>query len=352
MNIRNKMIKIYPDQLEKIIKESLFNRYFLFGNDLFLLQESQDKIISQTKIKIFNEHYIAFLNVNTDWDAIFSFCCTTSLFSARKTLLLIVSENIDLSSLIDKFVYLFSLLNKDIIFIFRGMKLTRTQENSKWFKALSHNSIVIICETPEGNQLLNWANNYAKRINLTLNDESFKILCSCYEGNLLAMSQALERLLLIYPKENPTLIQVKLAINNDANFNLFNWIDAILDGNSKRAYHILQNLYIESIEPVILLRVIQKEVLFLLYVKREYQIETNQIRILLIQHKIWGNRKLLLERILKKLSLSQINQAVFLIKKIELTIKKDFNNLVWCDLKLLTFLLCGNIVPEVMIHSY
>lgn len=100
-----------------------------------------------------------------------------------------------------------------------------------------------------------------KQLNLELDDAANQVLCYCYEGNLLALAQALERLSLLWPDGKLTLPRVEQAVNDAAHFTPFHWVDALLMGKSKRALHILQQLRLEGSEPVILLRTLQRELL-------------------------------------------------------------------------------------------
>ncbi|MBT1655042.1 DNA polymerase III subunit delta, partial [Klebsiella pneumoniae] len=77
------------------------------------------------------------------------------------------------------------------------------------------------------------------------------LLCYCYEGNLLALAQALDRLALLWPDGKLTLPRVEQAVNDAAHFTPFHWVDALLSAKSKRALHILQQLRLEGSEPVI-----------------------------------------------------------------------------------------------------
>ncbi|MDE9448346.1 DNA polymerase III subunit delta, partial [Xenorhabdus bovienii] len=96
-----------------------------------------------------------------------------------------------------------------------------------------------------------------------------QLLCYCYEGNLLALAQALERLSLLYPDNRLTLHRVEEAVNDAAHFSPYHWVDALLANKIKRAWHILKQLRQEDTESVILIRTIQRELMLLLIIKRQ-----------------------------------------------------------------------------------
>ncbi|WP_116186567.1 MULTISPECIES: DNA polymerase III subunit delta [Pectobacterium] len=341
------MIRLYPEQLTAQLHEGLRGCYLVFGSDPLLLQESLDSIKRVAQQHEFSEHFSFILDLHTDWDAIFSTCQALSLFASRQSLLLVLPENGPNAAMGENLVKLSGLLHPDILLILRGHKLTKAQENSAWFKALAQDSIYINCLTPEQTQLPRWVAQRAKSMKLTLDEQATQLICYCYEGNLLALSQALERLALLYPDGKLTLPRVESAVNDAAHFTPFHWLDALLAGKGKRAWHILQQLKQEDCEPVILLRTLQRELLQLLTLKR--RMSGTPLRTLFDQQKVWQNRRDLLTQALHRLSLQQLQQAVRLLTQVEITLKQDYGQSVWSELESLAMLLCGKALPEAFI---
>lgn len=333
------MIRLYPEQLAAQLREGLRACYLLSGNEPLLLQESQDLIRQAAQQQQFSEHYSISLDAHTDWDAIFSICQAMSLFASRQTLLLIFPENGLTAPMGEQLLKLAALLHNDILLMLRGPRLTKAQENSAWFKALSANGVYVTCQTPEHAQLPRWVANRAKTMQLALDDAANQLLCYCYEGNLLALSQALERLSLLHPDGKLTLPRVEQAVNDAAHFSPYHWLDALLAGKSKRAWHILQQLRQEDVEPVILLRTLQRELLMLLTLQR--RMASAPLRTLFDQHKVWQNRRSLITQALQRLSAAQLQQAVHLLTQLEITLKQDYGQSVWPQLESLSMLLCG-----------
>lgn len=340
------MIRLYAEQLAAQLQEALRPCYLLFGNDPLLLQESQDRIRDRAHAQKFEEHFSVTLDADTDWDAIFSLCQARRLFASRQTLLLVLPDSNINAAMTEKMLQLAALLHDDVLLILRGSKLTRATENSAFFKALSQNAVLVSCATPEQAQLPRWVAKRAASMKLTLDDAACQLLCYCYEGNLLALAQALERLALLYPDGRMRLPRVEAAVNDAAHFTPFHWVDAALAGKSKRAAHILRQLRLEAAEPVILLRSIQREVLLLLTLKR--QTADAPLRTLYDRHTVWQNRRTLLTQAIGRLTLAQLRDTVALMTKIELALKQDYGHPVWSDLNALALLLCGKSLPAAM----
>ncbi|XBS70925.1 DNA polymerase III subunit delta [Acerihabitans sp. KWT182] len=335
------MIRLYPEQLGAQLHESLRACYLLFGNDPLLLQESHDAIRLRAEASGFTEHLMFTLDASVDWDEIFSLCQAMSLFASRQTLSLTLPENGANAGLGEKLAQLSALLHPDLLLILRGAKLTRAQENSGWYKTLGADGVYVACMTPEQGQLPRWTAARAKAMGLNLDDAAKEMLCYCYEGNLLALSQALERLSLIYPDGGLTLPRVETAVNDAAHYTPFHWVDAMLAAKSKRAGHILRQLRQEACEPVFLLRTLQREVMLLLTLQR--QMRRQPLRALLDQHRVWQTRRPLLTAALQRLSPRQLHRAVSLMTDIEITLKQDYGHPVWSELETLSLLLCGKI---------
>lgn len=342
------MLRLYPEQLRAQLNEGLRAAYLLLGNDPLLLQESQDFVRQASAAQDFLEHHTFTLDASTDWDAIFSVCQALSLFASRQTLLLQLPDNGPNAAMNEQLAKLVTLLHDDLILIVRGNKLTKAQENAAWLKELS-NAVQVSCQTPEQANLPRWVAARAKQRQLELDDAANQLLCYCYEGNLLALAQALERLALLWPDGKLTLPRVEQAVNDAAHFTPFHWVDALLAGKSKRALHILSQLRLEACEPVILLRTVQRELLLLVTLKR--QSAHTPLRALFDKHRVWQNRRGATTEALNRLSLDQLRQAVHLLSRIELVVKQDYGQSVWAELEGLSLLLCHKALADVFIDG-
>ncbi|MGL5006965.1 MAG: DNA polymerase III subunit delta [Plesiomonas sp.] len=342
------MNKIFPEQLTTQLKSGLRPCYFLLGNDPLLLQESADTLREQARSQEFNERHSFTLDNRTDWESIYQCVQAMSLFSARQIIELVLPEGGPGTHNAEPLVQLATLLHPDILLLIQGNKLTKAQENSKWFKALSPQATLISCQTPELPQLPKWVATRAKKLALQLDDASIQVLCHCYEGNLLALSQALERLKLLFPDGKLTLPRVESAVNQSSHFTPYHWVDALLEGKVKRALRIIEQLKNEDVEPVILLRTVQRELmlLFTLHTALQHapQPYSHALRLLFDQHKIWQNRRPLLTHALQRLTHVQLGQQLHQLAMLERMVKQDYSSNVWPALRALSCSLCGHIL--------
>jgi len=342
------MIRIYPEQLSAQLREGLRACYLLTGNEPLLLQESADAIRAAATAQGFQEHFSFTLDAQTDWESLFVSCQSLSLFAQRQTLTLQFPDNGPNATMAEQLVKLSQLLHADILLVCRMAKLTRAQENSAWFKALSASAVMVPCQTPEQAQLPRWVVNRARALKLSVDDAAVQLLCYCYEGNLLALAQALERLSLQWPDGKLTLPRVEEAVSDAAHFTPFHWVDALLAGKSRRALHILHQLEKEESEVVILLRTLQRDMLTLLHLQRHQA--QQPLRTLMDQQRIWQNRRALFTEALQRLDAARLQRAIHLLSQIEVTLKQDYGQPVWPQLQTLTLLLSSRAFPTSFAH--
>ncbi|MGP2484249.1 DNA polymerase III subunit delta [Pantoea eucalypti] len=342
------MIRIYPEQLSAQLREGLRACYLLAGNEPLLLQESADAIRAAATTQGFDEHFSFTLDAQTDWESLFVSCQSLSLFAQRQTMTLQFPENGPNAAMAEQLVKLSQLLHADILLICRMPKLTKAQENSAWFKALAASAVVVPCQTPEQAQLPRWVVDRAKALKLSVDDAAVQLLCYCYEGNLLALAQALERLSLQWPDGKLTLPRVEEAVSDAAHFTPFHWVDALLAGKSRRALHILHQLEKEESEVVILLRTLQRDLLTLLHLQRHQA--RQPLRTLMDQQRIWQNRRALFSDALQRLDATRLQRAIHLLSQIEITLKQDYGQSVWPQLQTLTLLLSSRAFPTSFAH--
>lgn len=335
------MIRIYPHQLSRQLHSGLHSCYLFCGNDLLLRQESQENLCDAAQKHNFSEYFNTTLDLYTDWEVIFSICQSLSLFSSRQILSLTFPETGLTVLMTQNLLKLLTLLHPDILLILDINKIIKIQENSQWYKALSQNTVLVNCQTPDYTQLPDWIHNRARKMKLEVDERAIFLMCDYYEGNLLALSQLLQTLSLCYPDGKLTLKRVEQAVHNMACFTPSHWLDAVLIGSCQRTWNILKKLQQEEYMPIILLRILQRELLLLISLKR--QITEKKLNVLFEQYNVWQYRRNILIQALQRLSIQQIYQAIHFLKKIEINFKNDHSHSVWDSLETLSMMLCSKV---------
>ncbi|MCR3755108.1 MAG: DNA polymerase III subunit delta [Candidatus Westeberhardia cardiocondylae] len=338
-------------KLKKKLKKKFFSCYFLFGNDPFLLLESEKLIYSYAKLFKFEKCLMNIdLNKKIDWDKLYNLCLSKDLFSFKQIILIVFPDILnDFNIIYEKLYFLISLLHCDLLLIIKKNKQLNTlQKTNKWFKEfLKQDPLLVNCNTPLNKDFYEWTKYRAKKMKLTLTNVVCQFLCNCYEGNLLALSQTLKMLSLMFSNEILTLSKVKTVTNDLSYFNVYKWVDELLIGNDiNYVCRILHKLKLEGFEPIILLRCIQREILLILNIKYKFNNKNKNcsIQSILEKNKIWKVRQKLIEFAVNRFTIPTLKKSIKLMMKIELLFKMHCYDFVWMNLHYLSLLLCSKTI--------
>lgn len=345
------MNRIFPEQLAVSLKNNLSGIYYLLGQDPLLLSESRDLIIQTAVAQGFDEKFEVQADNSTDWNDLFERCQSIGLFFNKQILILNLPEN-PTALLHNNLSELISLLNADVLLILQLPKLTKPMEKQEWFKRAEQyepHIPLVNCQTPNAEQLPRWVLNRAKTMGLNIEQEAVQLLCYSYENNLLALKQSLQLLALLYPDNKLTFARVKSVVEQASVFTPFQWIDALLEGKESRARRILQGLQAEEVQPVILLRTLQRELLVLLELSKPQQrltdldqaLPLSQLREGFDRLKVWQNRRPFFTQAFQRLTYRKLYLILQQLAQLERTVKQDFSADVWDMLADLSVQICA-----------
>lgn len=317
-------MKIYPEKLADTLIRSSHSSYFLLGNEPLLLEESRSLLESQAKQHGFDEIYRYTADSSIDWNEVYDRFQSLSLFSTRQIVEIFIPDS-GLNAQIGKQLSeLIELENPDVLTIIQGPKLTRAQENTQWFKKLTTAGCIVNCLTPDTQRLPQFVSVRCKKLGLSPDPQALQMLAQWHEGNLLALTQSLEKLALQFPDGRLTLIRLEESLNRHNHFTPFHWVDALLEGKANRAQRILRQLESEGTEVIILLRTLQKELLLLWQMKAQQH--TTPLKDIYDQFKVWQNRRTYYTQALNRLTQSNIKYLLKELTKIELIAKTQFSD--------------------------
>ncbi|MCK9110009.1 DNA polymerase III subunit delta [Haemophilus influenzae] len=343
------MNRIFSEQLNHHLTQGLVRVYLLQGQDPLLLSETEDTICQVANQQGFDEKNTIQVDNQTDWVQLIESCQSMGLFFSKQILILNLPENF--TALLQKNLQEFiSVLHKDILLILQVAKLTKAIEKQTWFITLNQyepNAILINCQIPTVENLPRWVKNRTKVMGLEADDEAIQQLCYSYENNLLALKQALQLLDLLYPDHKLNYNRVISVVEQSSIFTPFQWIDALLMGKANRAKRILKGLQAEDVQPIILLRTLQRELFTLLELTKPQQrimttekLPTQQIKTEFDRLKIWQNRRPLFLSAIQRLTYQKLYESIQELANIERLAKQEFSDEVWIKLADLSVKIC------------
>ncbi|ABR74118.1 DNA polymerase III subunit delta [Actinobacillus succinogenes] len=333
------LTRIFPEQLASSLSQRLASLYYLVGQDPLLLTESRDLIIKTATAQGFDERREVTVDNATDWIDLQERCQSRGLFFNKQIISLILPEN--LTALLQKNLAEFmAVLNEDVLLIVQFVRISKLFEKSEWHKrALNYETSIVQvnCQTPTAEQLPRWAANRVKAMGLTVGQDALQLLCYSYENNLLAMKQALELLALLHSDKKLTFERVQKVAEQSSTFTAFQWIDAVLAGKEARARRILNGLRAEDVQPVVLLRTLQRELMTLLELSKPTQrfngidepLPVVQLREGFDRLKVWQNRRNLYLLTFQRLTYRKLYRIIQQLADLERTAKLDFGADIW-----------------------
>ena len=318
------MIKI---SAEKITQQLGSPYYLILGSDPYLQHYAQTKLRKAFKQAEYDEQRSFTINGQTDWSAMYDSCQAMNLFSSKTLLYLDIGEGVLNVSVAGKLNTLCEMLTPDIGLIISLVKITKAQENAPWYKALSNKLVVVNCATPQATQLPLWIKTYLQQMHMTIEQPAIELLSYCYEGNLLALTQIIEQLQLLYPNQTITYEQVESNINDSAIFTPFHWVDAMISNKAKRAMHVLQQLKMNDFEPLILMRIVQRELILLINLKLALTQKTP--RQVFDEYRVWQNRRAMYSAYLNRFDIRSLFALLATLTEIEINLKHNNELPIW-----------------------
>ncbi|AHN25470.1 DNA polymerase III subunit delta [Gilliamella apicola] len=330
------MIKISADQITTKLGSPY---YLIIGNDPYLQHYAQTQLKTSFKQLGFNEQLTFNIDNQTDWSTIFDSCQEMNLFSDNTLIFLDFGEGSINANITTKLNTLSEMLTAEIVLIISLNKITKANENAQWYKRLSDKLVVVSCNTPDEMQLPKWVTNHLQQKQMQIEPQAIELLCYYYEGNLLALTQIIEQLKLLFPNQTITYDQIENNINDSAIFTPYHWIDAMVSHKTKRATHIMQQLKMNEFEPLILLRVIQRELILLINLKKG--LSTKSFKQIFDEYKIWQNKRSMYTTYLNRFDIKDLFNTLKQLTEIEISFKHDSQLQIWDALSALTLQFMG-----------
>ena len=328
-------MKIYHNQLQHTLTKGFTPFWLVFGDEPWQKNNSLSAIKTHAQQQGFSE-LIRFSTDNSfDWQQLIEEYQSMSLFANQRIIEVeFTSTKIGesgskaLISLAERLAQDIKAphYNQDIIFLFHGDKLDSATSNKKWFKLLSQLGCYLPLYDIELKGMQQWLRQQSLALNLKLAPELNQLLIELFEGNLLALSQELQKLALLFNDEYITLEQAENLVINQAKFNPFQVIDSLLLGDCSKCITMLEQLQQEGTPPAKVIWVLHKEI-SQLYEMLTKLAEGEQLVNLYKHYRILDKRKPLYQHALANIKLSNVKQALHRLGDIDLLSKtsSEFN---------------------------
>ena len=292
-------MKLTIDKLSFQLNKALATCYLITGDEPLLVREAREQIVHACKQQDYNEH-CHFYPDDTPWNKLPSLAANRSLFSQKQ----IIDIRLNKPSVgRDGGKIIADLLAtplQDTVIILSCPRLDSSAQRSKWVKSFEQQGVLIQIWPIAPAQLPNWIKNRAKQSGFTLAADALSLLCEFSEGNLLAATQALDKLPLVTDEKNITLACLQEVMTDNSHFDIFAWTEACVEGSQARQAKILQRLQDEGVEPILILWAIAREIKLLMSLHQQ-KVNGTPLNSLWSKHRVFGNKQTVIARLLQAL---------------------------------------------------
>ena len=346
-------MQLAASQLQNHLQRGLKSLYTLHGDEPLLIQEAADAIRASARVAGFSErtsHTVA--GAHFDWSEVLAAGGSLSLFADKQMVEIRIPSGKpgkDGSGAIQQLAQQ-SQGNDTTLTIVMLPRLDKQTRTGAWFGALENCGVTLAVEPVERAALPQWL---AQR--MALQDQRVKggvegqrtlqFFADRVEGNLLAADQEIQKLALLFPPGELGFEQVESAVLNVARYDVFKLSEAVLAGQTARVQRMLDGLQAEGVAEVLVHYTLAEDIRALKRVK-DSMAAGRPLPMALREHRVWGNKERLYERVLPKLSHEVAAELLLAAHQVDGIVKglkvPGWPNSGWQALHRLAMLLCGH----------
>lgn len=280
-------MKVRVDQLAQQLNKNLAPIYILSGDEVLLCQEAADQIRKAAQNHQIDERLRFVADAQFDWEEVINENQSLSLFSNRRLFDIQIDKMGEKHS--KALTQLGQSLSEDNVILLTLPKIDARTQKAKWFTQLESKGVFVQIWPIDATRLPAWVQQRAQTLELTLTRGAAGIVCERGEGNLLAISQELEKLALSHGRgAKIDTEKVVESVADSSRYSIFDLSDRLLLGKTKDAMHCLNQLMGEGIESSILLWLFNREIQTLTNLLRAMQ--SASLRQACQAEKIWDKR--------------------------------------------------------------
>ncbi|WP_316367483.1 DNA polymerase III subunit delta [Candidatus Thiodiazotropha sp. CDECU1] len=292
-------MRLRTEQLANHLQQQLAPVYLLSGDEPLQMQEAADAIRHAAREQGYSEREILDQGGGFDWSSLHNAAESLSLFGDKRLLELRLSSG-KLGAEGGKSVSAYcERPAMDTVLLITLPKLDRAQLNSKWFQAVERLGVAIQIWPVEGRRLMPWIEQRLRRAGLIPEAGVVEMLADRVEGNLLAASQEIEKLLLLYGQGVVSPEKLIEAVADSARFDVFSLVDTLLDGDISKGLRILQGLKGEGVAAPVVLWAVSREIRLLAEMGFELK-HGGGVDQIMAKHRVWDRRKPILRKALQR----------------------------------------------------
>lgn len=309
------------------------------SDEPLLQQECCDQIIVQAKESGVGEREIVDVVDKFSWDELLANSCSLSLFAETKLTDIRFSKPPKADAQ-KSLVELLKTADQDNRFLIRLPKLEKRQKGSKWFKAISNNARIQDLWPPKAYEYIGWISQRASTQGLNIDNDAVAMLAEQTEGNLLAASQTIEKLNILFDDQLIDCEMLKEVVSDNARYSVFLCLDEALAGRGERAVKMLHKFKQESVAPISILVNLTREIGLCTQVSTAIQNGQSPMQAL-SKTFLWDSKKQAIVNASKRLPLAIWQKLSMRCAFLDKMVKGQEKGNVWQELESCLWLMSG-----------
>ena len=338
-------MNIRPDQLQANIKKAVYPVYLVSGDEPLQQMESLDVIRSFLREQEYTEREILDVDAQFDWYRLMEEAANMSLFASRRIVELRLPSakpGRQGSQIIKEYL---SRPPEDTVLIINAGKVDANAKKSAWYKSVEQSGLVVQCWPVPVEKLSIWLKQRFKNRDMDADHDVLAYISQHVEGNLLAADQEIEKLYLLLGPGKITYADVAEAVTSQSRYSVFELVDMLLTGNTKRVIRIVSGLKAEGIVPVVVNWALTKDIRLLVQAAQAQAAQDrSSAEFLLKRSGVWQSRMALFKACLSRHSHRALQMMLKRCAYIDAVSKGVIDANVWDEIETLCVRLAGRTV--------
>ena len=315
-------MQLAPSQLGRHVERGLKSLYTIHGDEPLLQQEALDALRVHARTQGFTERSAHMVSgAHFDWSEVLAAGGSMSLFADKQIIEIRIPSgkpgkegSVALQQIAEQ-----AQGNDAVLTIILLPRLDKATKTTAWFSALENSGVTLQVDPVERKDLPAWIAQRlgAQGLRVAAGEEGQRTLqffADRVEGNLLAAHQEVQKLALLFAPTAQsggvlTWEQVEAAVLSVARYDVFKLSEAVLAGQPLRVQRMLEGLQAEGEAEVLVHYTLAEDIRALKRVK-DAMAQGRPLPLALRENRIWGNKERLFERVLPRISASQLAQLL------------------------------------------
>lgn len=234
------------DQFLERLQREVPGAVVLFGDEPLQLGECLDALRAAARRAGCEERTVFEAAREFDWGELGASSDSLSLFASRRLFEVRVRTRpgADGAAAVARHVA----TGSDDVLVLSCPEVDGKTRGTAWFRKLEATALCVGVEVVTPSALPGWLAKRFARHGLRASDEACELLAERTEGNLLAATQEVDKLVLLLAGERVEAEDIALAAGDSARFASFALVEAALEGDQPRVVRVIRGLRAEGVE--------------------------------------------------------------------------------------------------------